>query len=415
MTTVSKTTFGTYTLPEFNWPRLLEEVERLNRRALKLGLTPIVTSTIKDEWRPRPGQAGVTDRWITAELVGDAPIISGYQFAATIVHEMNGNAIINLMSGFHAQIPPAYKGTGPWCDHCKTKRQRTDTYLVYHTEHGFKQVGSSCMKDFLGHKSPHAIAAWLEDIHALTERLSDETGEYGGVTHRAVEFLDTRQVVATAAAIIRTYGWVSRATSREKGGPATADYVHDYLLSQGQYADRVRSEVSISDADVAKAINVIDFVRDELSERPGLDDYHSNLVIALSGDQMNVRNIALATSAVPVFWREEKQRATTQTATGAASSQWIGEKEQRYDFTLKVTRFDHKPREDGSFMHIVWLVDPTGNFFKWFASNPPAKWEKEPDGAGRWWLVRATVKDHTEWNGKKETLLTRCQVLKEVK
>ena len=36
------------------------------------------------------------------------------------------------------------------CDHCGTTRRRSATYLVEHEDGSRKQVGSSCMADFLG-------------------------------------------------------------------------------------------------------------------------------------------------------------------------------------------------------------------------------------------------------------------------
>lgn len=71
---------------------------------------------------------------------------------------------------------------------------------------------------------------------------------------------------------------------------------------------------------------------------------------------------------------------------------------------IKVTVLDRRICESHfgiSYLHK--MIDSAGNIFKWFSSNKQLE-------VGKTYQMKATVKKHDEFQGVKETLVTRCTV-----
>lgn len=82
--------------------------------------------------------------------------------------------------------------------------------------------------------------------------------------------------------------------------------------------------------------------------------------------------------------------------------------------------FVHNCREFDSYYgtkYVYTLVDNNGNVYTWFTSNLLAYRDKEDcdndvfADPGDVVHIKGTVKDHTEFRGTKQTVLTRCKVL----
>ena len=86
-------------------------------------------------------------------------------------------------------------------------------------------------------------------------------------------------------------------------------------------------------------------------------------------------------------------------------SEWFGEVGQRGDYVLRLV---HTQSYDGrfgvSYLHI--FVDERGRKAKWFATG------KCLDKGT--YEIKATVKKHEVYQDRKETLLTRCSVVREI-
>ncbi len=58
--------------------------------------------------------------------------MAGWQFAATIEHDEDGN-IIRQVPGVEVDLS-AYRTVAAWCSHCNTARNRIDTFVVLHED-----------------------------------------------------------------------------------------------------------------------------------------------------------------------------------------------------------------------------------------------------------------------------------------
>ena len=121
-------------------PELDRRVEALNRRASRLGCSPIALSTTTDAF---------DDVCVHVVVVGEAPVLAGWRLAAIVEHHPSG-AVVRAGDRFGARLDAGAVAVAR-CDHCRLARRRTTTYVVRHVASGERrQVGSGCLRDFSG-------------------------------------------------------------------------------------------------------------------------------------------------------------------------------------------------------------------------------------------------------------------------
>lgn len=105
-------------------------------------------------------------------------------------------------------------------------------------------------------------------------------------------------------------------------------------------------------------------------------------------------------------------------------SEWVGEEKQRMELELTLIRdyqydaiaYGYYDRVETA--HIYTMADADGNCFIWKTRNPLVAEHEDEDGfidetyaePGDKVALKATVKEHGEYKGTKQTVLTRCKV-----
>ena len=108
--------------------------------------------------------------WKRVEIVFDPLRIGDWELLA-ILHHYEFPPLVQLVSG--SSIPAHYYQAKEDCDHCSLKRRRTETFLLESKEKGIKQVGRTCLNQFLGEK-PERIELYSDALKDLNEFLSEE-------------------------------------------------------------------------------------------------------------------------------------------------------------------------------------------------------------------------------------------------
>lgn len=252
-----------FLIPEVKINELKKNLDRMAKRAQKLGLTECGYSVgaVSDvpylrnsdgSTRCFTGTAEqlvvqenegriVYHRYVEVTVSGPAPVLAGWTFAATLQHLTDDQGkIVNVIRtnpDLEGQVPTTYRSAAPCCDHCQTIRNRKDTYLVRNVATGtWKQIGSSCMKDFLGGNDPYQVAgilAWFLDAAGICQELSED-GEGGEGGSCRADCYSLREFLAYTAAVIRTEGWMSRARAENEQASATVDLVLQAIRSARQ-------------------------------------------------------------------------------------------------------------------------------------------------------------------------------------
>lgn len=419
-------TNATYFIPDANVARFLEAIKALAKRAAKLGcvaVSAVAVHALAVPYRRRiendAGEIEYVDVLIpcTAYTVtGAAPVIEGWAIVATIEHEAGVNILRSISD---EPLPQRFREVGPeTCDHCGFVRNRKDTYVVRNVETGeYKQVGRSCLKDFLGNnKSPAAIAAYaqaLMDFDTMVDGLCDEEeGGFGlggkGWAYDLVDFL------AATSAVIDSLGWVSRGMAYEHDHlTATADVVLDALDA----AAKGKGDLFVSDANRAEAVEAIEWAN---AQDAAGNDYIYNLQAICELGYVTYRTAGYAASIVSSMRRSNERRLKVEIVK-ADGTDHIGTEGKRGEFTLTLLGTRYFESQWGETC-LHRFADQDGNLVIWWASNEYVVPEGTVghDGVnhsgkaamvkGATYRVKATVKSHDEYKDQAQTVMTRVAV-----
>lgn len=181
-------------------------IAKLNKKAAKLKLEPLALKkleerteivTVHDVERPEwteDAESGASflstarQHFTTVhvfEITGKLPVLAGWILGASVELLEGDKAMIwKSPSDQLPVVPSCYSENNKHsCEHCNKIRNRRKSYLVYNVESkAWKQVGASCIKDFLGSSDILAMFEFISDIFigAFEGDDSDFCGEGGG-------------------------------------------------------------------------------------------------------------------------------------------------------------------------------------------------------------------------------------------
>ena len=218
-----------YDIPTFRLPIMESRLEKLNKKAFKLGCDEGVITVISE---PFIRQVVWNDKkydieFVTVSVSGQAPKLEGWNFVGYIDTE-------GLVYGDH--IEDSERERQGECDYCGQVRARKHTFVITHDDGNRKVVGSSCLKDFFGGQSPDSIARWLTVFKDFTDSFDriDFADDYSSnVAHDLPYILEgTRQM-------IRAFGWVSGGQAYQEMVTSTKDRVDTLLNTDGEERNKL--------------------------------------------------------------------------------------------------------------------------------------------------------------------------------
>ena len=342
-----------YKVCEKNMDKLRGKLADLNKKARKLGSGKISMEVVNTE--DIVGEDGWVDRYHEIRVIGEAPMLNGWEFIATITHKDAG-ILIRAIPGL--EYPDRFSNIGTICEHCNTSRLRKDTYIVHHVEtNEYKTVGKSCLKDFLGHAHPGRyanMAEWFADDEWLVE-LANVGNSNNSRRICLVTYL------AYTSMAIRTIGWRSKATADEYGSVATAYEAIDLMFPGIR-----RSILHYIEDDLELAKSAIEWAKTNLNSR---NEYLRNIAIIAHEIGIEYRETGLAASIVASYQKEIgriKEREIRQERE--AGSEHFGVIGKRTDFILTVldVRFFESMFGMVTFHR---MIDGSGNIAIWKSSS----------------------------------------------
>lgn len=423
-----------FRIPEPNMPGLHEKLQKLNRRAAKLGVAPIRYEVLRTEeiavvrimfgddtgvLRERPNGPGPDEnvvgynKYFHVRVEGEPVRLAGWTFVATLQHVQSGENgdVINITRILpNETLPEKYRNVPPHCDHCRVNRFRRDTYVVRHDDGTHKQVGSDCLADFLGHGNPQNLAAraqWFADVRDTFSEFEGGSGNGIGSMR-----LDLETFLATTSAVIRKLGWRSRKEAKESFPPkaATAEIVVDEMIPPPNH----RRLVTPDDADKDLAAKVIAW-GEELHTRQEINDYLYNLRVVLGLKAIDLRMTGIAASAIAAYRREKEIETEKRERTGKYQSRHFGTVKKRAEYVLRVEGIRDLPGGDFGPVTLIRFRDDEGNLAVWFTGSPPREYVNgvvhEMFEIDTRYRVKATVKRHDKHHDVEQTVLTRVTVL----
>ncbi len=414
-----------FNIPEGNLQSFYHKIALLNRKAAKLGCPQVVTEELGTKTtKIDPANYGtITITIHRIKVTGTAPKIAGWAFIGKIEHDAEIGNIISSIPG--EELPAEYRTSKTICDHCKTNRRRTFTFVVRNEAGEYKQVGRQCLADFLGHLSPQQVAAYAQRLYGLTDSLREEE-DLWSVGAREAWTVGTEAMLALTACFIETDGWLSRTKANEEGGGLpTADAVVGFILDPHKEHESRRKwyppEIKVTDKHKADAKAALEWCRTEMW---GDDDYTHNLRTLCKRDDVEPRRAGLVCSLMPRWGKTVERNRERKAEADKSPSTHQGEVGKRQTWHLELLGINSIESGWGA-THIHRMRDEAGNIFVWFASHRPLLdrtfYQEDNDGnkvpstfvvvaeAGEWYQVTGTVKKHDTFKDIAQTVLTRCK------
>jgi len=398
---------------------LQTKIDKINRKAKKMGCEPLVLVFDNEHVYTYnvdhyTGAKLAFPRHIdmcTANLIYQIPIIEGYELIARldIYPTVDGGNEVMVSAVPEKKVPAKYMNkTEIHCDHCGWKRNRNHSILLQHTETGeYKEVGSTCVKDFFGIDPKGfmlmASIKFDELINGIDtdDRYQNEMKNSGGY--------DIIEVFAVSAAAIAKWGWLSKGKAWELNKEydasyiSTASHVIDNLDRESAYYAKMDDslKVHIENEDIELAKKVYEYFT---NLDPKNNDYLINCCKIIRIGYVPYNHIGITCSMVSAYNREiaKIEKIEADKKSGEVVSEWQGAVGQRLkDITVECT-YTRTFQNDFGEQTLYAFKDANGNVYKTFYSG--YKWSCE---VGDIVMITGTVKKHNEFQGKKETMMNR--------
>lgn len=158
-----------YAIHEDFYPEVSKKLTHISKKCAKHG-NPFTFTVTGDEVRSIYDEElgfSVNHRFILVDVEGTARI-ANWECVAILEAYDAGNVIRKINTAM--DIPERFKTSGNLCEHCNSKRQRHNLYIVHNVEtEEFKQVGGSCLKLYTSGLSLEYVAAYMDGITELEE------------------------------------------------------------------------------------------------------------------------------------------------------------------------------------------------------------------------------------------------------
>lgn len=331
----------------------------------------------------------------------DIFIAGGWKFAATVEKfGESGNMVLGVAE-LSDRLPANLRTAQLTCEHCQTKRNRKKHIVLINDATDVKIVGSTCLKDFLGHDVDSKIAI-LEAEYEFLRSLGDEDNNWGQDSGMLEPPL--RSVISVTFAILRHFPWVKSADSDIMNGK-----IPTYADVQRQFFDRkLKKEdiIPVEPQDIEKADQVLEIWRmvAKNSSPSTCSEWDWKKKLIVERESVEYKRFGLVVGLAYGEWTGIQRKIEQALSKPTASvSEFFGEVGKRGTFEITILRVTLVEGFRGSSEMITGFEAGTNNKFVWFNSGYQDRYEQ-----GKNYKVKATVKTHeTHSNYGKQTTLTR--------
>lgn len=385
---------------------LKEKIEKFNRKSIRLGLEPMtinitnqtkVEKIIVNEYLNLYRSVHFT--YVT--ITGETPKLDGWKVLGRIEHNRDFPENI-VVSAPGQEMNHEYRTAKCKCDHCEVNRFRKDTFVLVNPEGEQKQIGRTCIKDYLGHKSAEAILEW-SNFRGFVVGCCDGD-DYRGKGH-VPESYNLEGIITMAVACTREFGWVSRKMADERVCCSTSDNVISQLFDSNL---KEKDRIYPTDADKAEAIKVIEWSKNLDASK---SEYNHNAKMFTNAGIVPWKHIALVASLPASYKREvEYQNKIREQKEGKKPSEYVGKPGDRQAF---IVFYQNHWTCDSNFgpIDIIKFYDDKGNIIVWKTGSCN---ELEGIQKNDKFIMVARIKDHKEFRDEKQTIVTRAKLEKAV-
>lgn len=380
-----------YLIPICYIERFEKKIEKLNKRAQKLNVEPIVMEILGTEIEVRDD--GFEVPCYNVKLSQNQEIkINGYEFVGKLERNM-GNTFLYKGN----DIVPGSQKEVRVCQHCNSNRARKLLYILKDENDNFITVGKSCLIDYIGHQNAEKIANYYYSVmkilmsdDLLLRKEDDEF--YIGSIEPTLFSID--QILRASIVSIKDRGYYK--TDSENGEPTKND-IYNIIFPKTEREKILRDEMDeIPKVEIDKYKNII-------LDMETSSSYIENLQLIVKDGYVGHNFLGYAVSIIPTV---TKQLEKNEIKKVEMKSNYVGEVGEKIDVNTRFYRYSFYDRISsytGKYekINIYTFIDEEDNHIVWKTTS------SENFDIGDKINIKGKVKEHNEYKGLKQTLVTR--------
>lgn len=322
---------------------------------------------------------------------------------AVLDHHEVGN-VIHLVEGewrpsAELALPSRFRTAKSFCEHCNTMRSRNKTVVIYNTQtKQFKQVGTTCLREYTGGIDADMIAAF--------EECTKEPTEFTGFTSHSKWYIDIKDFLAGVVASSSLYGYVSKSKARaisEENNKATVEPTCDITVRLMSCQSVEKEWEDIYESDDTKT-----FVEEALEWIKNMDaesySYFDNLKVVCSSELVELKNIGYAASLIASYKNHLKAEKKLKEAKKQNEMyHYYGNVNDKVSLQGNLACVANYDTQFGT-MYVYKMIQ-SSCIFVWKTSKYLGI-----DDSGKEAMITGKIKEQSEFRGVRQNILTRCKV-----
>lgn len=307
--------------------------------------------------------------------------VGDYTPVAVIEHDVVVNVdgvknMVHLINGFE-KVPKEWWTVAGHCDDCNDNYSRKKTIMLLNNETGnFRQIGTSCLKRYLGITCFNVIHNFM----LVEELVEEELAIYGDYLPSEKKYVKTVDLLGYVYSMYDAMGGYIKNTTIEKAWQAVIN----------------PNAVEVSEFARERANNTIEFFKN-LKDDGELNDFARNIRTAVLAEYTKCSGyIAYA----PLL--QEKLMAKQAKHKEAISSNYVGNIKDKIVVDVTVISCTGFENQYGYYTFVNTFQDVNKNVFVWITCTKSYE-------IGTQLTIIGTIKAHNEYDGVKQTVLTRVK------
>lgn len=332
---------------------------------------------------------------------------------AVLDHHEAGNVIHSVEGGWRPSaelaLPSRFRTAKSFCEHCNTMRSRNKTVVLYNTQtKQFKQVGTTCLREYTGGIDAEAIAAF--------EELTKSPEEFLGVSGSSKFFIETKDYLSAVVATMSLYGFLSKKKASEinyeieSSGKADKNKMVEATCTKAVHlmtCTKMPDEMSDKWHNIYKSKDTEAFVEDAIEWIKSYNEpnnFMENLRVICSGSNIKVSDVGFAACLMDLYKRHlEYEKTRKQKEKDNEVYRYYGEVGEKVTLNGKLACVTSYSTQFG-IMYIYKMICNSA-IFVWKTSK-----DLGIDDSGEEVNLVGTIKEHSEFRGVKQNMLVRCKV-----
>jgi len=342
-------------------------------------------------------------KFFDCELSSDTVSAGDYEFVGAIEYYKSIEEV-TFVKLTNDSIPESYENSLPTCDHCNTKRKRNTTFVLRSKVDGSTvQVGSTCLRDFLGYEASDLIRAlrYMTKFTNVTKNYlyAPMTSTTGRFHDKQARQYGVREILMLTNAVIRIFGYHTASSETHiPTAQVVATMCEDPESKEGAFWLSKVNENRLDMTDSTMANEVVKWAEEDTSN----NDYMYSVRSCLNAGTITSFRFGILCSAVGSFRAAVKRKIENSSKYNDA---YVGTVGKRQEFEVKCIDIKEFNNHYGTTI-LYTMVDRENHVLTWFSTSDL----EIPED--RFIKIKGTVKKYQVFNDIKQTVLSRVAQVK---